>query len=42
VNAALAAAAILALRHAPIEASLRKYREEQTAAVLGKPDPRKP
>jgi 5-(carboxyamino)imidazole ribonucleotide mutase len=42
VNAALAAAAILALRHAPIEASLRKYREDQTAAVLGKPDPRKP
>jgi len=40
VNAALAAAAILALKHAPIEAVLRAFRERQTAAVLASPDPR--
>jgi 5-(carboxyamino)imidazole ribonucleotide mutase len=40
VNAALAAASILAGKHAAIEASLRAYRESQTAAVLQHPDPR--
>ncbi|MGH8284295.1 MAG: 5-(carboxyamino)imidazole ribonucleotide mutase [Steroidobacteraceae bacterium] len=40
VNAALAAAAILAIKHASIDAALRAYRETQTAAVLQKPDPR--
>jgi 5-(carboxyamino)imidazole ribonucleotide mutase len=40
VNAALAAAAILANKHPAIEAALRAYREQQTAAVLQNPDPR--
>jgi len=40
VNAALAAAAILANKHPAIEAALRAYREQQTAAVLQSPDPR--
>jgi 5-(carboxyamino)imidazole ribonucleotide mutase len=39
-NAALLAAAILANKHAAIGAALEKYRAEQTAAVLAKPDPR--
>jgi 5-(carboxyamino)imidazole ribonucleotide mutase len=39
-NAALAAAAILANKHPLIEAALRTYREQQTAAVLQSPDPR--
>jgi 5-(carboxyamino)imidazole ribonucleotide mutase len=41
VNAALAAAAILANKHPAVEAALRAHREEQTAAVLQSPDPRK-
>jgi 5-(carboxyamino)imidazole ribonucleotide mutase len=41
VNAALSAAAILANKHPAIEASLRAYRDEQTATVLRHPDPRK-
>jgi 5-(carboxyamino)imidazole ribonucleotide mutase len=40
INAALAAAAILANKHPLIEAALRTYREQQTAAVLQSPDPR--
>ena len=40
VNAALAAAAILAARHPEIESTLRVFRERQTAAVLANPDPR--
>ena len=40
VNAALAAAAILAGKHPRIEAELRAYRERQTASVLKAPDPR--
>jgi 5-(carboxyamino)imidazole ribonucleotide mutase len=40
VNAALAAAAILALKHPRIEEALRAFRERQTAAVLKIPDPR--
>ncbi len=39
-NAALAAAAILANKHAPIRASLDAYRERQTQAVLENSDPR--
>jgi len=40
-NAALFAAAILALRHPQIGAALAGFREKQTAAVLAEPDPRK-
>src|SRR5579863_9936444 len=39
-NAALCAAAILGNKHPLIEAALRTYREQQTAAVLQSPDPR--
>ncbi|MGA2564517.1 MAG: 5-(carboxyamino)imidazole ribonucleotide mutase [Steroidobacteraceae bacterium] len=39
-NAALFAAAILALRDATIAAALQRHREAQTAAVLARPDPR--
>ena len=39
-NAALLAAAILANKHPAVSAALDKYRREQTAAVLAKPDPR--
>ena len=39
-NAALAAAAILALHHEPIAKALRAFRERQTASVLEHPDPR--
>jgi 5-(carboxyamino)imidazole ribonucleotide mutase len=39
-NAALFAAAILALESAPVRAALDGYRQAQTAAVLAKPDPR--
>lgn len=41
VNAALAAASILAGRHSAIDSSLRAYREGQTATVLQQPDPRR-
>jgi 5-(carboxyamino)imidazole ribonucleotide mutase len=40
-NAALFAAAILALRHPQIGAALAAFREAQTTAVLAEPDPRK-
>ena len=40
VNAALFAAAILALKHAPVREALRRYREEQTQNILNNPDPR--
>ncbi|HUN74266.1 MAG TPA: 5-(carboxyamino)imidazole ribonucleotide mutase [Steroidobacteraceae bacterium] len=40
VNAALAAAQILALKHPSIEQALRAFRERQTASVLKHPDPR--
>jgi len=40
VNAALLAAAILALHDAPVRAALRDFRARQTAAVLAQPDPR--
>ena len=42
VNAALLAAAILSIKHAAIRDALEVYRREQTAAVLGDPDPRVP
>jgi len=41
-NAALAAAAILANKHAPLRAALDAYRERQTKAVLEHSDPRAP
>ncbi len=39
-NAALFAAAILALEHAEVRAKLDEFRHSQTQAVLAKPDPR--
>lgn len=39
VNAALLAAAMLGNRHADVRESLRRYRENQTQAVLDHPDP---
>jgi len=42
VNAALLAAAILALAHPGIARRLERYRREQTRAVLKKPNPRTP
>ena len=41
-NAALCAAAILGNKHSAIAAALDAFREQQTAAVLNKPDPRTP
>lgn len=40
VNAALLAAAILAIHDRDVRAALEKFRREQTDAVLAKPDPR--
>lgn len=40
-NAALLAAAILANKHPDVRKALRKYREEQTRALLAQTDPRK-
>jgi 5-(carboxyamino)imidazole ribonucleotide mutase len=40
INAALLAVAILANKHAEYRAALRRYREQQTQAVLDHPDPR--
>ena len=40
VNAALLAAAILALKHPAIRDALHRYREEQTQNILDHPDPR--
>ncbi len=40
VNAALLAASILGHQHPPYHAALRKFRQEQTDAVLNNPDPR--
>jgi 5-(carboxyamino)imidazole ribonucleotide mutase len=40
VNAALFAAALLGAKHPPIREALRRYRDEQTKAVLDAPDPR--
>ena len=41
-NAALFAAAILANDHIEVRIALDSFRSAQTAAVLGKPDPRQP
>jgi 5-(carboxyamino)imidazole ribonucleotide mutase len=41
-NAALAAAAILANKHAAVLKALEAFRDKQTASVLGNPDPRQP
>ena len=41
INAALLAAAILGNKHAEIREALRKFRQSQTAKVLGTPDPSK-
>jgi 5-(carboxyamino)imidazole ribonucleotide mutase len=41
-NAALFAAAIVALQDQQVAASLTRFREAQTAAVLAQPDPRLP
>jgi 5-(carboxyamino)imidazole ribonucleotide mutase len=40
VNAALLAAAILGLKHPTIRAALDRFRADQTAGVLQRPDPR--
>ena len=40
INAALFAAAILANKYPAIREALRQYRDQQTHAVLAKPDPR--
>ena len=40
-NAGLAAAAILANKRPEIDAALKKFRADQTAKVLAKPDPAK-
>ena len=42
VVVAAAAAAILANKHPAIATALESFRERQTAAVLGNPDPRTP
>jgi 5-(carboxyamino)imidazole ribonucleotide mutase len=39
-NAALCAAAILANRHPAVQTALEAFRAQQTAGVLGSPDPR--
>ncbi len=41
-NAALFAAAIVALHDSRVAAALTAYRQAQTDAVLAQPDPRKP
>ena len=41
INAALLAAAIVGNRHPEVREALRRYRQEQTAAVLADPDPRR-
>lgn len=42
VNAALLAAAIIGGRHPEVREALKRYRQEQAAAVLAQPDPRRP
>ena len=42
VNAALLAAAILALKYPDVREALKRYREEQTESILAHPDPREP
>ncbi|MCX5690682.1 MAG: 5-(carboxyamino)imidazole ribonucleotide mutase [Planctomycetota bacterium] len=40
INAALLAAAVVGMRHPAITQALRQYRNDQTAKVLARPDPR--
>jgi 5-(carboxyamino)imidazole ribonucleotide mutase len=40
INAALLAAAILALKYAPVRDALQRYRERQSQNILEHPDPR--
>ncbi|HEY4685142.1 MAG TPA: AIR carboxylase family protein, partial [Dehalococcoidia bacterium] len=40
VNAALLAAAILALKYPAVAEALKRYRERQTQSILDHPDPR--
>jgi len=40
VNAALLAAQIIALKQPDVREALRKYRADQTASILSRPDPR--
>ncbi len=40
INAALFAAAILALKYPAVQAALARYREEQTQNIIAHPDPR--
>ncbi|MGH7454643.1 MAG: AIR carboxylase family protein, partial [bacterium] len=40
INAALLAAAIIANKHPEFREALRRYRAEQTQAILDHPDPR--
>jgi 5-(carboxyamino)imidazole ribonucleotide mutase len=42
VNAALLAASILGISHPEVRAAVRQFRDEQTRAVLDRPDPRQP
>lgn len=42
INAALFAAALLAPYHDPIDKALKRFRDEQTKAVIAGPDPREP
>jgi 5-(carboxyamino)imidazole ribonucleotide mutase len=42
VNAALLAAAIIAGKHPEVREAIKRYRQEQAAAVLAQPDPRQP
>jgi 5-(carboxyamino)imidazole ribonucleotide mutase len=42
INAALAAAQILARQDGAVRAALARHREDQTARVLAQPDPRVP
>lgn len=41
INAALLAAAIVGNHHPEVRQALKRHRQEQTAAVLGQPDPRR-
>ncbi len=41
INAALLAAAMLGNKYPPIREAVRRFREEQTQAILAQPDPRK-
>jgi 5-(carboxyamino)imidazole ribonucleotide mutase len=42
INAALLAAAILALKYPVVKAALHRFRDEQTRNILAHPDPTEP